>query len=72
PIVPVFIVRQKNDNHKLIIEKPLEYELTGNNERDIKSIVEKAAGVIEKYVRLYPEQWFMFDNPWEKKENKRG
>lgn len=66
PLVPVFIIRQKDETHKLIIERPLEYSLTGNNEEDIKNIVQETTKIIEKYVNLYPEQWFMFADPWEK------
>lgn len=65
-LVPTFVIREKNNVHRLILEKPLEYTLSGNKEEDIKMIVQKTTSVIEKYVRKYPEQWFMFDNPWRK------
>lgn len=66
-LVPVFVVRQKDDRHKVIIDKAIEYNLTGDKRRDIKDIVQKVAGVMEDYVRRYPEQWFMFGNPWKGK-----
>ena len=37
-IVPTFIVRQKNDTHKIIIEPPLEFNLTGDQAEDILHI----------------------------------
>ncbi len=63
-LVPTFVTREKNNTHKLILEKPLEYNLTKNKDVDIKNILQKTTETIEKYVRLYPEQWFMFDGPW--------
>jgi KDO2-lipid IV(A) lauroyltransferase len=64
PLVPVFIARQGNDRHKLTIEKPLELDLTGKKEDDIKKVVQATTNVIERYVRMHPEQWFMFADPW--------
>ncbi len=64
PIVPVFITREKGLKYKLSIEKPIEYTVTGDRKTDIRNIVQAAASVIERYVRLYPEQWFMFADPW--------
>lgn len=68
PLLPTFIVREKDDTHKLIVEKPLEFNISRNNKEDIRNIMQLVASTIEKYVRLYPEQWFMFDNPWKKNE----
>jgi KDO2-lipid IV(A) lauroyltransferase len=69
PLVPVFVIRQKDDTHRFIIEKALEYRITKDKETDIKNIVSKAINTIERYVKEYPEQWFMFDNPWKDKNN---
>jgi KDO2-lipid IV(A) lauroyltransferase len=66
-LVPVFVTREKDGRHKLVIEKPLDYDLVGDKGEDVKNIVQKAAHTIEKYVKMYPEQWFMFDNPWAQK-----
>lgn len=65
-LVPTFIIREKGNKCKLILDKPLDYTLTGSKASDIKNIVEKVTKSIEKYVKLYPEQWFMFGDPWEK------
>lgn len=64
PILPVFIMRQKDNTYKYVLEKPLEYTLTGNKDADIRTVVQKATNAIEKYIKLYPEQWYMFDDPW--------
>ena len=69
PLVPVFVIRQKDDTHKLIIEKPLEYKITKDKEADIKNIVSKTINTIERYVKEHPEQWFAFDDPWKEEAN---
>jgi len=70
PLIPVIIVRQKGGNYKLLIDKPVEYTISGNKENDIKTIIQKSVKAIEKYIRLYPEQWFVFDDPWKPKKIK--
>jgi len=70
PLIPCFIVRQKNDKHVFFIDKPIEYKAPEDNDAAVKEIVQRVTDVIEKYVRKYPEQWFMFENPWERKGTK--
>ncbi|MFH1753450.1 MAG: lysophospholipid acyltransferase family protein [Candidatus Omnitrophota bacterium] len=64
PLVPVFITRESGDKHKLTIERPIDYEITNNKEEDIKNVVQKTLNTIERYVAKYPDQWFMFHDPW--------
>ncbi|MBL7069415.1 MAG: lysophospholipid acyltransferase family protein [Candidatus Omnitrophica bacterium] len=68
PLIPVFIVREKGNTYKYLIGDPIEYTISGNKENDIKEIVQKSIKSTEKYIRLYPEQWFMFDDPWKSKK----
>jgi len=63
-IVPIFIVRQKDDTHKVIIEPALEFNLTGNQEEDIRHITSIFTERIEFYVRSYPTQWFWLNRRW--------
>lgn len=64
PIVPVFIVREKNDKFTLVFERAIEFSETGEREKDIKDLTERFKNVIENYVKRYPEQWFMFKRFW--------
>ncbi|MEE8360489.1 MAG: lysophospholipid acyltransferase family protein, partial [Candidatus Omnitrophota bacterium] len=34
PLVPVFILRERDNTHKLIIERPIDYKVTDNKEED--------------------------------------
>jgi KDO2-lipid IV(A) lauroyltransferase len=57
PILPMFILRQKDGGHKVIIEPPLEIQLSGDEGRDIFTIVTEIARVLESYIKKYPGQW---------------
>ncbi len=62
PIVPGFIIRENFDGpgYRYVFEPPIFPEKTDDEEADLRLISEKFLKVIEKYVRQYPEQWFMF------------
>jgi len=65
-IVPMFIIRQKDDTHKIIIEPSLEFALTGNQTEDINRITSTFTGRIEQYIKAYPTQWFWLNRRWKK------
>lgn len=64
PIVPGFMLRNKDDTFTLTIEKPIEFAPCGDKEKDLKELVGRYARVIESYIRRYPEQWYMFRRFW--------
>jgi KDO2-lipid IV(A) lauroyltransferase len=57
PILPLFIIRQQERRHKVIIGPPLKIQLSGNEERDIFTITSQIARIIESYIKRYPGQW---------------
>jgi KDO2-lipid IV(A) lauroyltransferase len=63
-IVPIFIVRQKDDTHKVIIEPPLEFNLTGVQTEDIRHITGVFTERIESYIKAYPAQWWWLNRRW--------
>ncbi len=68
-LLPTFMVRQKDNSHKLIIEKELKLVITGNTEEDIRLNTQAFTKVIESYIRKYPEQWIWFHDRWKTKHN---
>ncbi|UCD55416.1 MAG: lysophospholipid acyltransferase family protein [Candidatus Omnitrophota bacterium] len=64
PIIPSFLLRMKDDTFKLVFEKPLEGKSTGNEEADIKNLMQKYLSVIEKYIKIFPDQWYAFKRVW--------
>ncbi|MDD5771917.1 MAG: lysophospholipid acyltransferase family protein [bacterium] len=60
PLIPCFIVRQSDKiSHKMIFEKPI---TVGSLDDD--KYLYQFNKLLEKYVRLYPEQYFWLHNRW--------
>jgi len=64
PIVPGFLLRNSDDTFTLVFEKEVGYQLTGDFEKDVKSVTEKIIGILEDYIKRYPDQWYMFRRFW--------
>ncbi|MCD4812251.1 lysophospholipid acyltransferase family protein [bacterium] len=64
PVVPVFITRQANGRHKIYIEPALDFQVSDNEEKDLQACALAGNLAIEKYVRLFPEQWVWFHRRW--------
>jgi KDO2-lipid IV(A) lauroyltransferase len=63
-IIPVFMIRNSDESQKIIIEKEISWEKTGDSEKDIINITAGFTAVIEKYVRTYPDQWLWTNFRW--------
>jgi len=63
-LLPTFIIRQKDDTHRLIINKGMKLKTTGDIEEDIRLNTEAYTKIIESYIREYPEQWVWFHERW--------
>ncbi|MGH2450676.1 MAG: lysophospholipid acyltransferase family protein [Candidatus Limnocylindria bacterium] len=63
PLLPGFARR---DGKRLLatFEPALELEPTGDHERDVRAGVRRFAEVMERHIRLAPEQWSVFDRVW--------
>jgi KDO2-lipid IV(A) lauroyltransferase len=59
PILPTFIIRQKDDKHRLIIEPPFEFELTEDEEKTLALNTAKFAKKFEEYISKYPCHYAM-------------
>ncbi len=70
-ILPMFVVRQKDDTHKIIVEPPLELE-EGKDDEDVKLVnTAKITKIIEKYIRKYPEEWGWMHRRWKSRPKTR-
>jgi KDO2-lipid IV(A) lauroyltransferase len=63
-LVPTFIIRQKDDTHRIVIEKTLKLKVTGVLEEDIRVNTARFTKIIESYIRKYPEQWIWTHQRW--------
>lgn len=63
-IVPGFLVMKENGRYDLIVEDVIEPRVTDNEEADVRDCVERCLTVFERYIRRYPEQWYVFRPVW--------
>ncbi len=64
PVIPLFLVRQPDGRHRLIIEPAVPLARTGDPDRDVVLNTERFTRVIEAYVQKYPEQWLWVHRRW--------
>ena len=64
PILPLFIVRQPDNTHKVVIEKELEFFQSSDKKDQLKTITATISQVIESWIRDYPSQWPWFNRRW--------
>ena len=63
-VLPGFNIRQPDGRYRLVIEPEISLVRTGNREHDVQANTELFTGVIERYVREYPEQWLWLHQRW--------
>jgi KDO2-lipid IV(A) lauroyltransferase len=59
-IMPAFFVRENKNFYHLIFEKPIDTK----EFRTEEDIIKEYSLVLEKYIRLYPDQWYLFQPYW--------
>jgi Kdo2-lipid IVA lauroyltransferase/acyltransferase len=68
PILPVFMVRNGYQKHRLLIKEPLQLIDTGDIKRDVEANTQQINHVLESMIRQYPDQWFWVHRRWERKK----
>lgn len=64
-IVPGFMLRESENRYKLIFETPIyPPEAVKPSDESIRKLVEQYIPILEKFIRKYPTQWFMFREFW--------
>lgn len=63
-ILHVVDIRQEDDSHIVKISEPVNLEISGDLEGDIRQNTAKLNGMLENIVRQYPEQWLWMHNRW--------
>lgn len=59
-IIPAFLIRENRDYYHLFFEEPIDTSNKVNEQDIIKSYI----FILEKYIKLYPGQWYMFGKYW--------
>jgi KDO2-lipid IV(A) lauroyltransferase len=63
PLVTGVIVRQ-GLRQRIFVEPPLNVELTGDKEENIRLVTQAYTKIIEKYIKEYPDHWFWPHRRW--------
>ncbi|MEW6033552.1 MAG: lysophospholipid acyltransferase family protein [Chloroflexota bacterium] len=63
-IVPGTVVRTPGNRFMTFFDKPLHFEPSGDFSRDVEALTQHIMEALEKTVRQYPDQWFMFRRIW--------
>ena len=71
PLIPMFMIRQSDDTHKIIIEPPLNLEIKDDDKETILVNTAKITQVIERYVRQYPQEWGWMHRRWKSRPSSK-
>lgn len=61
PIIPIILVRENKYFYHLIIGESISYN---SEEQDEAIVINQCNKVLEKYIKKYPQQWYMFQRHW--------
>ncbi len=64
PVVPTFSIRKGDGTYRCVYEKSISLDRSGDVEKDIINATVMFNGIIERYIRAYPDQWFWIHNRW--------
>ncbi len=64
PIIPVFTYRDRAGTFYVHAEEPIVPVSAGMKENDAIALINRYVGIIERYIRNYPDQWYMFRRFW--------
>lgn len=68
-IFPCFILRQKDDTHKIIFEPPLKLEEGITEQETVMINTQRLTNIIESYIRKYPAEWSWIHRRWKSRPN---
>jgi KDO2-lipid IV(A) lauroyltransferase len=63
-ILPCFIIRQRDDTHKIIFEPPLNLEQGRSSQETVIINIQRLTNIIESYIRKYPAEWGWIHRRW--------
>jgi lauroyl/myristoyl acyltransferase len=63
-IVPAFMIRQEDDTYKFFFEEPILPDQSADEAAAIEALAKRYTDSIERCVKKYPNQWFVFRKVW--------
>lgn len=62
-IIPAFFVREQKYYYRLIFEDAIKYDKQSKNWEE--EILKNYVSILEKYLKKYPDQWYLFQKYWQ-------
>jgi len=63
-ILPVFIVRERFERHRIFVEKPIVVEDVNGSPENIREFTQLYTSILEEYIRRFPNHWFWPHRRW--------
>ena len=65
-VIPAVLAREPGRDEMIrpILDFDLHFEPTGDEERDVRELTQQTMSSLERFIRQYPDQWFMFRPMW--------
>ena len=60
-LIPAFVLMQQDGRYFGVVEKPITIYREGDREQAIERTLMEIAAVFERYIRMYPDQWYCPD-----------
>lgn len=69
PMVMMMLIREGHEKFRIEIEEIDTTNLLGTDEEKMKELTQRHVNVLEKYIRLHPEQWLWMHKRWKHTES---
>jgi len=70
-LVPCFIIRQKDNRHRIVFEPEVPLAKCETEQESIRKNVQTLTAIIELYIRRYPAEWAWIHRRWKAKQKYR-
>jgi len=67
-LVPAFMIREKDNTYKLVLEEAISVSSGENVQEDVKRYTQAWTEVLERYIKQYPEQWVWVHPRWKSRQ----
>jgi KDO2-lipid IV(A) lauroyltransferase len=64
PIIPMYVVRERDNNYRVVVESPLPKSTSRNVKRAVEEDTAAWSAAVARWVRRYPEQWVWVHDRW--------
>ena len=70
-IIPTFLVMTDDGKYRFMIEDAIKPRVTNDFDADVRDCIARCIEVMERYVRQYREQWYVFRPVWDGQKVRR-